>query len=186
MQFEVDIITTLQSVASEGLTVFFQIISLFGSYLGFVILLLLFFTLDRKFSYVFGVCFLSGVGLNYILKTIIARPRPFVDHAEIMNLTDTLGHSMPSSHALCVIVLSVFLCYYIFKRTRSPLWRTFAIVFCVTMIALTWISRMYLGMHYLTDIFVGAIIGGVISTIGIIFQEKYEKKRKQNDIQLEK
>lgn len=186
MQFEVDIITSLQSVASEGLTVFFQIISLLGSYLGFVILLLLFFMLDRKFSYVFGVCFLSGVGLNYILKTIIARPRPFVTHPEILNLTDTLGHSMPSSHALCVIILSVFLCYYIFKNTKSPLWRALVIIGSVAMIALTWTSRMYLGMHYLTDIFVGAIIGVVISTLGVLFMEIRKKKRKQNDIQLEK
>lgn len=186
MQFEVDIITTLQSVASDGLTIFFQIISLLGSYLGFIILLLLFFMLNRKFSYVFGICFLSGVGLNYILKTIIARPRPFVDHPEILNLTDTLGKSMPSSHALCVVVLSIFLCYYIFKSTKKPLWRTLVIVGSVIMIGLTWTSRMYLGMHYLTDIFVGAIIGVVISALGIIFLELNEKKRKQNDIQLEK
>lgn len=184
MQFEVDVITSLQSVASDGLTIFFQVISLLGSYLGFIILLLLFFTLNRKFSYVFGVCFLLGVGFNYVLKTIIARPRPFVDHPEIMNLTDTLGHSMPSSHALCVVILSIFLCYYIYKSTKSPLWRTLGIVFSLLMIVLTWVSRMYLGMHYLTDIFAGAIIGGVISAMGIIFLEIKEKKRKQNDIQL--
>lgn len=186
MQFEVDIITTLQSVASDGLTVFFQIVSLLGSYLGFIILLMLFFLLNRKYSYVFAACFLLGVGLNYILKTIIARPRPFVEHSEIMNLTDTLGHSMPSSHALCVIVLSMFLCYYIFKSTKNKFWRSLVIIGCVIMIGLTWLSRMYLGMHYLTDIFVGAIIGGVISTLGIIFLERKAKKRKQNDIQLEK
>ena len=182
MQFEVDIITSLQKVASPALTVFFQIISLLGSYLGFIILLLAFFMLNKKFSYVFGICFLSGVGLNYLLKTIIARPRPYVSHPEIQNLTDTLGNSMPSSHALCVVVLSVFLCYYVFKSTKSPLWRTITVSASVVMIALTWTSRLYLGMHYLTDILVGAIIGVVISALGIIYLEIKEKKRKQNDL----
>lgn len=182
MQFEVDIITSLQKVASPALTVFFQIISLLGSYLGFIILLLAFFLLNKKFSYVFGICFLSGVGLNYLLKTIIARPRPYVSHPEIQNLTDTLGNSMPSSHALCVVVLSAFLCYYVFKNTKSPLWRSITVSASVVMIALTWTSRLYLGMHYLTDILVGAIIGVVISALGIIYLEIKEKKRKQNDL----
>ena len=43
MKFEVDIIVGLQSVASAGLTVFFEIISLLGSYLGFIIVFLIFF-----------------------------------------------------------------------------------------------------------------------------------------------
>ena len=176
MQFEVNFIVALQSVASEGLTVFFQLISLLGSYLGFIILLLMFFVLNRKLSYVFGICFLGGVGFNYILKMIIGRDRPYISHPEIVNLTHTVGESMPSSHALCVIILSIFLCYFVFKSTQKPLYRVLVVVGMSILTILTFISRLYLGLHYLTDIFVGAIIGAVIAFIGILWLEKRREK----------
>ena len=169
-------IVNLQKVASEGLTAFFQVISLVGSYLGFIILFLAFFFLNRRLSYVFGVCFLGGVGFNYVLKHIIARPRPFVSHPEIMNLTDTLGQSMPSSHALCCVMISMFLCYFVFKTTKSGWKRAAAVIGSVVLIVLTCTSRLYLGMHYLTDIFVGAIIGAIIAGLGILYLEKRKKK----------
>lgn len=176
MQFEVDLIVNLQKLASGGLTTFFQIISLLGSYLGFIVLLILFFVFNRRLSYVFGGCFLGGVALNYILKHLIDRPRPFMSHPEIMNLTDTLGKSMPSSHALCSVILGIFLCYFIFKATKNVWARAGVITFSSILIILTWISRLYLGMHYLTDLFVGGIIGVLIALIGIYYLEKRKKK----------
>lgn len=176
MQFEVDIIVGLQKVASEGLTVFFQLVSLLGSYLGFIILFIAFFFLNRRLAYVFGITFIGGVGLNYILKHLINRPRPFVSYPEILNLSDTLGKSMPSSHALCSVVLGIFLCYFVFKLTKNIWARGGAIAFSSVLIILTCTSRLYLGMHYLTDLFVGVIIGAVISTIAILYIEKRKKK----------
>lgn len=166
----------LQKVASEGLTVFFQLVSLFGSYLGFIVLMIAFFFLNKRLSYVFGVAFLGGVGFNYILKHLINRPRPFVSHPEILNLTDTLGKSMPSSHALCSVMLGVFLCYFVFKLTKNKWARAGVIVCGSVLIILTCTSRLYLGMHYLTDLFVGAIIGAVISAFAILYLEKRKKK----------
>lgn len=176
MQFEIDFIVALQSVASEGLTVFFEMISLLGSYLGFIILFLIFFILNRKLSYVFGVCFLGGVGLNYLLKWIIGRDRPYVTHPEIVNLTQTIGKSMPSSHALCVVILSIFLCYFVFTATKKPLYRTLAATGMSILTLLTFVSRLYLGLHYLTDILVGAIIGAGIAFLGILWLEKRRAK----------
>lgn len=172
MQFEVDFIVALQSVASEGLTAFFEIISLLGSYLGFVLLFITLYFLQRKLSYVFGICFLGGVAFNYVLKHLIGRPRPYLSHPEIINLTQTMGESMPSSHALCVIVISIFLCYFIFKTTKNIWGRSCAVAGCAVLSILTFISRLYLGLHYLTDIFVGVIIGVVISFLGIFWIEK--------------
>ena len=176
MKFEVDIIVGLQSVASEGLTVFFDIISLLGSYLGFIIVFLIFFILRRKLSYVFGVCFLGGVGLNYILKVLIGRDRPYVAHPEIANLSNTLGESMPSSHALCAIILAIFVCYFVFTSTKKPLPRIAAATGMSILAALTFVSRLYLGLHYLTDILLGAIIGAIIACMGIVWMQKRKVK----------
>lgn len=172
MQFEVDIIVGLQSVASDGLTTFFQLVSLLGSYLGFVLLLICFLVLNRRLALTFSISFLGGVGFNYILKTLIARPRPYVAHPEILNLTQTVGHAMPSSHALCCVIIGVFICYAVFKYSKNWAWRTLAIVGSSVLIVLTCLSRLYLGMHYLTDILVGIAIASIICSIAILYLER--------------
>ncbi len=179
MQFEVNIIVALQSIANDNLTSFFEIISLFGSYLGFAILFLLFFCINKKFSFLFAFCFLFGVGFNYLLKLLINRPRPYVSYNQIMNLTNTFGQSMPSSHALCSVIMALFLCYFIFKITNKKFFRVFFIIFSSVFVLLICLSRLYLGLHYLTDILVGAIIGAIISFIGFYI---YKKRGQQNDL----
>ncbi len=183
MQFEVNIIVGLQTVASDGLTNFFKAMSWLGSYVGFVVMFIVMFFLSRRLAYVFGGCFFGGVVGNYILKHLIDRPRPFVNNPEILNLTNTLGESMPSSHAMCSIMIAIFLCYFVFKLTQKDWARIMAIIMSIILVVLTCLSRLYLGMHYLSDLVVGLVIGTIISFLGIYF---YQKKGKNARVLFQK
>lgn len=176
MQFEISIIEALQSVASDGLTIFFKVISMLGSWYGFIVVFLVFLFFSRKLALTFGGTFLSGVLFNYILKLLINRPRPFDTNSAVLVLSDAMGQSMPSNHAFCATVLAVFVCYFVFRLSEKKWARWLAGVIAGVMVALVCISRMYLGVHYLTDVLVGVIIGICFSLGGIAIYQRWVRR----------
>ena len=104
---------------------------------------------------------LSGI-LNPLLKNIFDRERP-----TLLRLIDISGFSFPSGHAMGST--SFFgSAMYIAQRRASGSTKGVIIGLCVALILLISISRVYLGVHYPTDIIAG-IIGGafciVLSTL---------------------
>lgn len=97
----------------------------------------------------------GGTIIGAILKAIIKRPRPH-------NLITYLGKAdsaFPSSHTLIATGLAI-LC-----TTMLP--AGYLLFFCIAI--LVGLGRMYIQMHYLTDVIGGAIIGGILATIVIYF-----------------
>jgi membrane-associated phospholipid phosphatase len=95
---------------------------------------------------------------NQALKTVMARERP--------DLLDPIvvehGFSFPSGHALLSMVAYGILAVLI-GRSRLPLSvRRAALVGCAVLIFLVGISRVWLGVHYPTDVIAGWTAGGVI------------------------
>ena len=109
MKFEADIIEFLQTNASVGFIRLFQIITLFGSILGAIIVFVILFFKKRSFSYAFLITFIVASVINKILKAIIMRDRPFVTYETIINYGDASGYSMPSGHSLSAGVFAPFL-----------------------------------------------------------------------------
>ncbi|MBB4832970.1 undecaprenyl-diphosphatase [Staphylococcus hominis] len=104
---------------------------------------------------------LSGI-LNPLLKNIFDRERP-----TLLRLIDISGFSFPSGHAMGST--SFFgSAMYIARRSASGSTKGVIIGLCAALILLISISRVYLGVHYPTDIIAG-IIGGafciVLSTL---------------------
>lgn len=96
---------------------------------------------------------LSGIisyGLANLLKFIITRPRP-----DVMQLVQETSYSFPSSHATVVFSLLPILCIK-FKKLM-PLWITFGILIILT--------RLYVGVHYPSDIIAGSILGLIVGFI---------------------
>lgn len=84
-------------------------------------------------------------------KAIVKRERPFVTYPEIEKLTDGGGYSMPSGHTSLAFSTATSL------SMAYPKWYVIAPSF--TWASLVGYSRMHLGVHYPTDVFVGAIVG---------------------------
>jgi undecaprenyl-diphosphatase len=99
----------------------------------------------------------TGAGalvLDPILKSLVGRLRPVVAHP----IAHGLGNSFPSGHALGSIV-----CYgavlLVFLPAARGRWRTVFITVTVALIALIGISRILLGVHYLSDVVGGWAVG---------------------------
>jgi undecaprenyl-diphosphatase len=94
--------------------------------------------------------------LDPVLKSLVGRLRPVVAHP----IAHGTGNSFPSGHSLGSIVCygAVFLVFLPATRGR---WRTVFTTAVVTLIALIGISRLLLGVHYVSDV-VGAWAVGVL------------------------
>ncbi|HDE0366907.1 TPA: phosphatase PAP2 family protein [Staphylococcus aureus] len=100
---------------------------------------------------------LSGI-LNPALKNIFDRERP-----TLLRLIDITGFSFPSGHAMGSTAYFGS-CIYLLNRLNQGNSKGILIGLCAAMILLISISRVYLGVHYPTDIIAG-IIGGVFCII---------------------
>jgi undecaprenyl-diphosphatase len=92
--------------------------------------------------------------LANLLKTVFDRPRPPIDHPEIHPLVDVPhSASMPSGHAAGAFAAAVAV-GLVHPRLRWPL---------LILAALIALSRVWLGVHYLTDVLVGAALGTAVA-----------------------
>lgn len=98
---------------------------------------------------------------TYGLKTIFSRARPL---AEAFYLERSF--SFPSGHATAAVALYGFMLYTIWKFDKHIFRKPFAI-FLAVLIFLVGLSRLYLGVHYLSDVLAGFAIGFIWLFIGI-------------------
>ena len=176
MVFEAKIIEFLQSNLSTFWITFFQIVTMFGGLLGFLITFLVLFIKNRKISYIFVATFLFLQIFNKILKFIIARERPFVTYSEIINYGNESGYSLPSGHALSISCYAVFLSFLSIKSSIKKVDKASIIVFLVLDIILVCLSRMVLGVHYLTDVILGVFLGITFAILSLLLYNSVIKK----------
>lgn len=131
---------------------------------GFVLLFLL---INKRKEKIFPliISFLLYFGLAGILKIIVARPRPFIALDNYSAGDVNPYRSFPSGHATAVFTLIPF---FDFKRIVYYSW-----IFIAVLISL---SRVYLGVHYLSDVIAGAIIGLFIGEITPYISLKLQKR----------
>lgn len=189
MEFEADIIKFLQSNAGNGWITVFQIITMFGSYLGFLVFFIIIFVKNRKLSYVFAITFALSSLVNAGLKLIIARPRPFETYSFISNLDDADGFSMPSGHSLCAGLFATFLVYHLWTQRKDISSRIFGTICLSLFPVIIGFSRMILGVHYLTDIISGIFLGIMFAIVAIWVYNRVEKtktKGKENETTIQR
>jgi membrane-associated phospholipid phosphatase len=94
------------------------------------------------------VCVAGGLALNVLMKLAFHRARPVFDQP----LLTLASYSFPSGHVAGSTIFYGLGVAWVFTRTTHWRWRLLAIVGAVAMIALVAFSRMYLGVHYLSDV----------------------------------
>ncbi len=97
-----------------------------------------------------GTLFLNG-GITTIMKYSFKRPRPFVTYPEIQKLDKAGSYSFPSGHTSSAFAFATSICL------AYPKWYVIAPSFAWA--SLVGYSRMHLGVHYPSDVLVGALIG---------------------------
>ncbi len=155
---------SLQNPAITAVLMFFEPTSFVIAFAGVMVIFSL---LKKKKNYIFPICFslIISTLVSYSLKFIIMRPRPFnfVEYLPIFNLID---YSFPSSHCVAIFALLPILNKG-FKNLRY-LWLAVALIVAFT--------RLYFGVHYLSDVILGSVIGYVM---GLLIARKMEKTDKK-------
>lgn len=108
---------------------------------------------------------------NQIIKSIIERPRPIG-----INLITESGYSYPSGHAMVSMSYFGYLIYLIYKSNKSKTMKIFLIILLSIMIILIGFSRIYLGVHYLSDIIGGFLLSYIYLSLYIKLSNKIINK----------
>ena len=108
-----------------------------------------------------GVCVGGGLVLNVLMKLAFHRARPVFDEP----LLTLSSYSFPSGHVAGSTIFYGLVVAWLFTRTARWRRRMLAIVGALAMIVLVAFSRMYLGVHYLSD--VGAAFAEGIAWLAI-------------------
>ncbi len=160
----------LSTLKTDSLTKFLYVITTLASTAGIVVLLVFTMVLFLRkkalsdFKYVVGNVAVAVV-LMQTLKLIIKRVRP----AWKWIVQD--GFSYPSGHTISAFVFYGTLILLVNKKVKGKL-RKPLISLLSLMIILTGISRVYFGVHYLTDVLASVILGSIILIISNIFMNK--------------
>lgn len=177
LTFDQTIITFVQSFISDQLTGLMVAVSFLGSIkfiTSSIIVLSILLLLNKKWALVFFLMGSSGIGalLNKLLKWYFKRERP-----DILPLIEESGYSFPSGHSMGSLIFYgslAYICIHIVKSTNKKI---FSVTFFALIILFIGISRIYLGVHYPTDVVGGFSIGISYLFICILGFRYYEAKK---------
>lgn len=166
-QWGINLIIAIQLVHGPLLDNIFRGITFTGEEQFYLVLFpLILWCIDYSFGTVLIIFFLLSNFLNIILKELFQHPRPF-DLNPGLKLSQADGYGMPSGHAQ----LAVTVWGAIALRVR----RTWFWIVAVLIILLIGFSRIYLGVHFPTDVFAGWIIGSILLVIYVAARDPLEK-----------
>jgi undecaprenyl-diphosphatase len=122
-------------------------------------LVALLFVRRRQWYYlaVWAIALLGGHLLNDLLKEIVARPRPVFENMLVTEDT----YSFPSGHAMTSIIVSGMLAYFLVIGQHSRRYRALVLLIAVLVVLIIGSSRLFLGLHYFSDVLAGFVAGGI-------------------------
>jgi membrane-associated phospholipid phosphatase len=135
-----------------------------------VIFIFLFIKKHRWYSLKIPVIALSSLALMFLLKNIFNRPRP-----DIPLLREAKGLSFPSGHAFMSVTFYGLLIYIIWKTVRTKWLKLTLCIFLLLLILIIGFTRIYLRVHYPSDVLAGFATGFLWLAISIYIMNKIEK-----------
>jgi len=160
--FDKEILYFFSTLRSIGLTSVLNYLTYLGEtiIISCIIISILLWKRKRKWIVPVWLSLISTVIITYILKYIINRPRPFQEG--FSHIITAPSPSFPSAHSSAVFAIIPFL-YILYPKGRI-IWMTLGLVVLF--------SRIYLGVHYLSDVLFGTLIGMAIATFFIYSTDK--------------
>lgn len=151
---------TVSTMISNPVTSIFKIITNLGGAIGIITttILILIFMKHKKYKFYIVFNLVMVITLNQMIKYIVQRPRP-VEH----RIIDQFGYSFPSGHSMVSMAFYGFLVYLIYKNVNNKFLKWGLCTSLSFLILLIGISRIYLGVHYASD-----VIGGFCLSIAYL------------------
>lgn len=165
----------LLSLRDPFLVQFFIWISEFGSAVtiaGLTLIAIIILVYLKKWPSTGGLIasVLGSTIITFVLKELVARIRPT---GSIPAYIET-GFSFPSGHATRAVAFFVFLLWLIWDYL-SPIWRKVATGIVAVLTLAIGFSRLYLGVHYPSDVIAGYLVGAVFVIVGIKVANKLSR-----------
>ena len=169
-----------RSVVSDELTPWVVRLTDTGStvaFTGLVVAVALALVLVRRRWEALQLVLASGLGGLVVLglKAVFSRPRP----AE--QLIEATGFSFPSGHSFAAMVFYGTVLSIVWQVTDRWLWRALATVLCPLLILSIGLSRVYLNVHYVTDVMAGFAAGFVWLVAVYLVVDGVEHRRKRRE-----
>jgi len=168
LQWGLDFIRLIQSHASPPLTTVMIGITWLGSSTAYMILIpLIYWCIDEKKGFRLALVILVSAWLNVTLKFLCEQPRPFFAAYDpsLGMISEKLG-GLPSGHAQNALVMWIIIASWIKRK-----WAYSAAAFICLIVSF---SRVYLGVHFPTDILAGWLLGGLVLCAYFLLNEKIE------------
>ena len=182
-QWGIEIIKMIQRIESPFMTGLAKFITALGTESLYVpLILLIFWWIDEKQGLRFGILIILTAWINAFLKVVFKQPRPY-------NLDPSVGlayetsYGVPSGHAQMSLTFWVSTAVWLSHTWASPkqgesghkskkilVWAV-----AVLLILLIGLSRLYLGVHFPTDLFAGWVIAALVLVIWLIYGPALEK-----------
>ncbi len=165
---------------NNSLTPIIKFITFLGSAVWLIALTTILFVAvkNKKTGYLIAINLVLVTVLNQTFKFILQRPRP--TEYRVVNET---GYSFPSGHSMISMAFYGFLIYLIYKNIKNKYLKFTLIGLLSFLIVSIGISRIYLGVHYTSDVLAGFLVSisylilyiGLINKLGFNKELQYEK-----------
>lgn len=122
---------------------------------------------EKKSGAQIAVSYIGALAISYGLKHVINRPRPYETYCFIDNLDVESSPSMPSAHAAFAFATATSI------SLQYPKW--YVIIPAAVWATGVSYSRMHIGVHFPSDVLVGAVVGSGVSILTYQLQKLLEK-----------
>ncbi len=157
--FDQSVYTLIIQMKSDTMTFIMQNISHLASGGAVVFWFVVLLVYRYKASLVFIVYMGLNASIGQLAKHIFMRPRP-----TILRLIEIGGYSFPSGHSLCAMAMYGLFIYYLAKCNNKKVYHYGIMLVFGLIILLVGISRIYLGVHYASD-----VMGGYLLSLSFLF-----------------
>jgi len=164
------VIRAFQGAGNPAIECVARFFTLVGATAFYAIIFLIFWCIDEKKGFRLGLFVMLSNGINAALKVNLRVPRPYESDPSV-GIIHATGYSTPSGHAQNSSVFWPLLMAGSSSSEKSPdkkrLPRGSRIAIAIMIPLCVGLSRIYLGVHYPTDVMLGWIIGAVLASLAI-------------------
>ncbi len=160
--FDSSIRYTMRQIQSPMWTTLFLAVTKLGSTLYLIIIgvaagvVFIYFRLFRSLL-LFIIAMAGQAALHHSFKWLFARPRP----SNLINYRVPESLSFPSGHAIAAICLYGMIAWIVTREIENPAVKAGVWIFTIILVFLVGVSRVYIGVHYPTDVLAGFVAGSI-------------------------